>query len=490
MSRAAVTVTVALGLLVGAGTLLPAERPVARAAEAVPVVGATVVCPDLRAGPGGLTSRVSVGVAGGSGGGRVTAQRLTGGTPPVPINVHGPGRVAGGLAQQVNGDALLVRAEGPLAGGLEVEQVTRAAAGSERGLAGLRCAPARTDAWWVGGATGIGDSTTLVLANPDETPAVVDVTVLTATGPADTRPGRGLTLAPRSRSVVALDSLAPDRQLLAVHVRSVRGRFAGGLRHVRFDGSLPQGVDWVPQAGQPDREVVVPGIPAGPGRRLLQVTNPGPDDAVVRVQLTTEQGQSVPAALAAIAVPGGSSVGVDLTALLADSAGTARVISAGDPVLAAAVLTDALFAGGQPVSSTRELAWLGAAQPLAGPALVSDVVLDRPTESSLLLSALDRDAHVVVAPVAAGSPVPLGPARAVEIPAGRTVVVPLSSFLPAGTPGRLGVEVRPVPGSGAVWASRYLRERTDGAPLVTSMVLQSAAAQVVQPVVRPDPLAG
>ena len=87
--------------------------------------------------------------------------------------------------------------------------------------------------------------------DPDDTPAVVDVEVLTADGRVDQPPGRGIAVGPRARTAVPLDRLAPDRDLLAVHVPAVRGRLAGGVRHVRTSGPAPRGVDWVPPAGAP-----------------------------------------------------------------------------------------------------------------------------------------------------------------------------------------------------------------------------------------------
>ena len=118
-------------------------------------------------------------------------------------------------------------------------------------------------------------------------------------------------------------------------------------------------------------------------------------------------------------------------------------------------------------------------------------MLDRPTESTLLLSALSGDARVQVTPVPiVGRAAELPPARTVEVPAGRTVPLRLSSFLPAGATGRLAVEVRPLPGSGPVHAARYLRERGEAGPLSTVLVLRSAAGPVRRPVAVPDLRAG
>ncbi len=482
-----------LALLVVVGELVPVPAVRTSAARRVAVVAAEAVCPDLRQVPPVLRTRVSAGVAPGPpGAGGADARALARSGAPVPLALTGTGQVAVGLAQQLDGDALLVRARGAVAGGLEVEQVTRGSSGSQRGLAATRCEAPLTDGWWLGGATTVGDSTTLLLTNPDDAPAVVDVAVQTASGRVDARPGRGIAVGPHARTAVPLDRLAPDRDLLAVHVRAVQGRFAAGVRHARFDGRVPRGSDWVPPAGTPSRTVVVAGLPAGPGRRTVLVANPGTEDTVVSLQLATSDGLVTPSGLEAVPVPAGLVVAQELTEQLAGTPASVRVVSEGGPVLASGLVVDAQYARpGVPDGPVRELAWSGAATPLAGPALVTDVVLDRPTQSTVLLSAFDGDARVQVAPVrivGVGGRLPAG--RTVVVPSGRTVALRLSSFLPRGSTGRLAVAVTPLAGSAPVVGSRYLRERGEQGPLSTLLVLRAAPGSVVRPAVQQDPAVG
>lgn len=490
----ALTVGSIVALLVG-GAALDAARPPAApmlpAAQTAAVVGATAVCPDLRQGAGQVT-RVSAGVAPGTAGtGVLTAQplRAGAGTParlPRPLPITQAGQVAVGLATDVDGDALVVRASGPVAAGLELEQVTRAAAGRDRGTAGLRCGPPDTQAWFVGGDATVGDASLLVLANTDDLPAIVDVTVWTGEGPVDPRPGLGLRVAPHGRAAIRLDTLAPGHALLAVRVAAVRGRVASALRHVRVDGLTPAGVDWVPRAQPPATTVVVPGLPQGPGRRVVLVTNPGADPTVVRLELTESDRQVVPPGLDAIEVPAGTTVATDVTTLTNRSPSAVTVTSDGGPVLAGAFVHDAQ--GRLPL---KDFGYAGSAQPLRGPALLTDVVLDRPTESTLVLSAPGSAATVRVRPIPVlGQDGPVPPARAIRIGAGRTVAVRLSTFLPPGATGQLAVEVEPLTGSGPVYAARYLRERGERGPLSTVLTLQSARQQVEVPAVRADPRVG
>jgi hypothetical protein len=462
------TVVVLLAAGVGVGHLTGDAPPPAGGATAVPVVRATAVCPDVRQeGTRGATT-VTAGATG--------SGRLTGGPLGSPADLLQASPLARDLATEVSGGAYVVQAEGPAAAGLIVEQATRATSGSRRGVAALSCPAPGTSAWFVGGSTLVGTATELLLVNVESTPARVDITAWTADGPTDTRPGSGIVVPARGRAAVPLDRLAPDRDLLAVHVRSTTGQVAAALRAVRVDGLTPLGVDWVPQGQPPAAEVVVPGLPAGPGRRTLLVTNPGERDAVVSVELTTDDGQYVPEGLDALAVPAGTTVAQDLSEQLADTPAAVRVRSDGPPLLAGAEVVD------RQEGAVRERSYASSVPALTGPVLLADVRLSPPTEVWLLLSALADDAVVEVAPVAAPGELP--EPRRVEVPQGTTVPVRLSRFLPPGSTGSLGIEVRPV--SGAVHAARFSRERGSTGPLTTVLPLRTPPATVVRPAVVAD----
>ena len=449
--------------LAGLGQATAGTGPQALRPQQAAVVGASVVCPDA-------ADTIAAGAVG-SGPGSLTTRRLDG--PPSTQPITSAGAVVVGTGR---GGPLVLAARGAVAAGLAVEQLT----GTPDGLTGLRCGSPSTSTWFVGGATTVGNATELVLVNADDRSALVEVTVWSATGPADRRPGRGIVVPASSHLRLPMDSLAPDRGLLALHVQASRGRVAAALVHVRLDGRTPLGTDWVPPTGPPAREVVVPGLPAGSGRRVVVVTNPGPDDAVVSIELATGDGRLVPPGLAAVPVPAGTSVGRDVSAQLAQTPAAVRVVSDGPPVLAAGFVDDVLAA---PV---RELAWAGAVGPLGTPALLPAVSLSPRTEVTLLLTAFGPDAVVEVVPVPVlGGTDPLPAIKRVEVPAGTTAALRLTSLLPAGATARLAFQVRPV--TGVVHAARHVRELGLG---TTILPVRAAAPTVPRPAVSADPLVG
>jgi hypothetical protein len=487
------TLVIAILLLVGTAVGASVHRPGARSATSsqVEVVGATVVCPDLRQAKDLLATRVSVGsgllpAGRASTGGSVDARRLTQQGTSVDVPVTTAGQVAVGLGTGTTKDGLVVAATGDLAAGLEVEQVTRGERGLNRGLAGLRCEPPKPDVWFEGGSTLLGNETTLVLANVDDTPTTVNLSIYTARHDLEPAQAQGIVVQPHTRNEIPLDTLAPDEDLLALHVQSTRGRIAAGLRHALKTVTATEGVDWVPQTQPPAKQAVVPGFASGRGLRALYVTNPGTDDTTVRVTVTTEDGQFVPKGDDAVDVPHGRTVSIRLDDVTLDSALAATVTSDGAPIVAGG------FAKDYQTGPVREFAYTAAALPLSGPALVTDVVIDRPTESTLILTAPNGAATVTVIPVPVlgqSRAKPSGP-KTVRIAAGRTATLKLSTFFRPGANAQLAVEVRPEPGSGPVYAARYLREHGAHGPLTTLLVLEGPAQLVSRPVVFSDPQVG
>lgn len=450
-----------------------------------PVVGALAVCPDLRQSGALVTTRLAAGVppAGPEGPGTLVVEQLSGATP-IPVPVDAAGDVLVDLADRPTGDAAVLRATGAPAAALEVTQVTRAG-GEERGLASLRCAAPRTSSWFVGGSTAVGAEAQLLLVNVDDVPALVDVTVFTRDGVAERRPGRGIAVPARGRTVVPLDRLAPGEPVLTAHVDAQRGRVVAALRQVRADGRLARGVDWVPQAAAPARELVVAALPAGPGARSLVLTNPGEDDTTASVELTTADGQFVPTGLERVRVPAGSSVQTDLSERLATTPAAVRIVSSGAPLLAGGVVED-----GAP-GAVGDVAFAAATvTPLRGPALLPDVAIAPGTDTVLLLSAVRGDAFVEVTPVRLPEQGPPPRPRRVELPGGRTAVLSLASLLPAGASGRFAVQVAAGKGSSPVHAAAYVRSDGSAGPLTTLTTLRSGTPLVPRPLVVRDPAAG
>ncbi len=453
-----------------------------------PVVGSLAVCPELLQGRSEVTTRLTVGTAL-PGSVTVRAASLVAGSGQGPTVLSRGGEVSDFGTPVDTAVAVAATAVGEQAGGLEAEQVSRGVDGRNRGLAGTRCESTVQDTWFVGGGTKPGVESEVLLVNPYDEEALVDLEVLTEGGPS-TAPGlRGIVVPGRQRTVVKLSDLEPDQRALATRVVTRVGRVAPALRDSRSVIDTPYGVDWVPRAGLPASGIDLVGLPGGNGDRLLYIAVPGEDDAVVDVQVTLADSQLVPVDLREIIVRADTIAIIDLEKVLAQRPASLRVTSQGADVLAGAYVENrARF------NPIRELAWIGATPPLVGPAVVTDSRVTPAVDTHLVLTAPDGAAQVEVSLLGrAGARQTLPPPVLVNIPAGRQVTLRLADrrFVASPPSDERPFLVTPVDGSAPVYAARVILERGLRGPLFTVMALRATAADgVTVPDVIADPRVG
>jgi hypothetical protein len=190
-----------------------------------------------------------------------------------------------------------------------------AADGDLTGSAAAACQQPANDLWLAGANTALGRTAVLNLSNASGTPATVSLDLFGATGPIQAPGGRGLLVAPGSTRDVVLAGLAPGEERLSVRVRSAGGPVAAVIQQSVLRGLTPGGVDFIAPGTAPAARQVITGVdiqdPAGlaaltarPGFAdagpALQLTVPGPADAVVEIKLYGRDGRE--------ALPGGGVV--------------------------------------------------------------------------------------------------------------------------------------------------------------------------------------
>lgn len=240
--------------------------------------------------------------------------------------------------------------------------------GAGAGLASTSCLPAAPEWWFVGAGSQVGRGATVLVANPGQEPARVDVRLFGRSGEIDALAGKGIDVAARGEVRLRLDALAPDEVLIAVTVQATHGRVSAAL----WDVAVPvdgqgRGVDFIPAAVPPATDLVIAGIPPGGGRRDLVLVNPGSHFATVTTRLLTEAGPEEIDGLATVAVPAGAVASVNLGRLLEGRGGALHLVA------------DTPITGGVRSSwgsALRDVMWLSAtpsvspAAPLAGAAVV------------------------------------------------------------------------------------------------------------------------
>ena len=162
-------------------------------------------------------------------------------------------------------------------------------------------APLRESQWWFTGAgAGLDHSSTLVLANVDPGPAVLDLKVLGPDGPVETVATEGITLAPHAVRRVDLSEIAPQTDDLALERAAPA---AAGWSPSVDDSLRREGVRAArARSGCAGTDLPEPNAPARRpardvlGRSTLLVANPSDLEAVVDVRVAGRSGTFAPPA--------------------------------------------------------------------------------------------------------------------------------------------------------------------------------------------------
>lgn len=333
--------------------------------RAVPgVVRATVSAP-----PSGLVDR-----SGGSSAGELTLRAIPRGSTLATSTDRGRPASAT-IAPSVALDALSAEGSGALAPGIVAAQTWLHTGDDDRGLAVTPCTLPASDLWLVGGGGGPSRTERLVLTNPGANAVSVGLEVLGAKGPASGADARSVSIAPRSRTVVSVDALAPDEPSPVVHVVATGGVVSGVLVDSWIDGATGRGTDDVTRSASPATDLVVPGVEVD-GDALVRLVNPGTAEALVQVRLLTSAGAAQVDALRAIRVPAGSTVDVPLR-MVAKGLNGLRILS--DRPVAAGAWVDRRAGTG--ADRMGDFAWAPATSPLRGLGglVVPDVAVPRLT---------------------------------------------------------------------------------------------------------------
>ncbi len=241
--------------------------------------------------------------------------------------------------------------------------------GDLRGSAAATCQRPANDLWLVGASTAVGRTAVLSLSNPSSTPATVSLELFGAGGKIQAPGSRGLLVAPGTSRAIILGGLAPDQERLSVRVHSAGGPVAALIQQSVLRGLTPGGVDFITPGAAPSLGQVITGLAvqdpealavltAGPGYAdaapTLQLTVPGPADAVVDLKVYGADGRKSLPGGGVVTAKAGSVTEVSLTGL---PAGLYTVAATSDVSFTAA----ARATRGLSADDAVDLAWSPAA---------------------------------------------------------------------------------------------------------------------------------
>lgn len=314
--------------------------------------------------------------------------------------------------------------------------VVNAEDGDLAGLAAATCQTPANEMWLSGASTTVGRTAVLSIANSSQSAATVSLEFFSGNGPLQAPAGKGLVVDAGTVRSVVLSGLAPDQDLLSVHLKSAGGAVSATIQQSVLRGLTPGGVDYLAPVQAPASTLTIPGVrvqkPSDAAKitaqsgyadaaTALAVTVPGVRDSVVEVKAYGSEGQ--------VALPNGgvftATAGkVSELSLAGLPQGTYSLsVSADEPVAGTVRLVNSTKTG-----EAVDMAYVPSTERLGNNHLVS---VPQNATTNLVFSAPNGAATVNLVPISESGV--LGKAKDIELKAGITASVNPADLLGSGT---------------------------------------------------------
>jgi hypothetical protein len=376
-------VFVALLVILGGGTLLRAEAPASQATYSPQVGRTTMICtatPPLSGRAKSEVSAVALRQAPDRSG-SLSASTLD--TKPVALKLSEPGKGARPFQTDAS---IVIAADGAMATTSSAVIVDDVKDGTEAGLKAAPCLAPATTHWFSGLGATDEDRTDLILSNPDDAQAQVDLRYYGRSGRIAVPGSPGVVIRGHDTRPVSLTKLQGESPV-SVAVQASQGRVTAVAKRTQTSQIKPAGVDWQLPSTSPAKVVLIPGVPAGEGNRQLVVTNPNNSRATVDVQVLGFQGPYTPSGAGSVDVPPEGTATVNLQPGLAGEAAGIKLTS-DVPVTGAVISTSRRSGAGS------DLAVQSAAAPLIGSGISALATTNLADTELIISNGGDADAQV------------------------------------------------------------------------------------------------
>jgi hypothetical protein len=376
-------VFVALLVILGGGTLLRAAAPASQATYSPQVGRTTMICtatPPLSGRAKSEVSAVALRQAPDRSG-SLSASTLD--TKPVALKLSEPGKGARPFQTDAS---IVIAADGGMATTSSAVIVDDVKDGTEAGLKAAPCLAPATTHWFSGLGATDEDRTDLILSNPDDAQAQVDLRYYGRSGRIAVPGSPGVVIRGHDTRPVSLTKLQGESPV-SVAVQASQGRVTAVAKRTQTSQIKPAGVDWQLPSTSPAKVVLIPGVPAGEGNRQLVVTNPNNSRATVDVQVLGFQGPYTPSGAGSVDVPPEGTATVNLQPGLAGEAAGIKLTS-DVPVTGAVISTSRRSGAGS------DLAVQSAAAPLIGSGISALATTNLADTELIISNGGDADAQV------------------------------------------------------------------------------------------------
>jgi hypothetical protein len=166
-------------------------------------------------------------------------------------------------------------------------QMERIGDGDIEGWSAMTCGQAKLDQWLVGGATSLGSSARLVLANPSAAPSEATVTVFGTLG--QVQKTLVVAVAPGAQVSKLLEAVAPELPAMVIRVQATGPGVEAALQDTRLEGIQPAGTEWVTSSDLA-KTLIIPAVGATSPDSTVTLRLMAPEGASVELSLVSDQG--------------------------------------------------------------------------------------------------------------------------------------------------------------------------------------------------------
>lgn len=287
--------------------------------------------------------------------------------------------------------------------------------GDLRSLTAGGCVQSSVTSWIVGGATIVGSSSTLYVANPGNTTVNVKVTAWGASGEISLPSDGQLSIAPGKATQLALENSADADPQLALRVQAEGGRVAAWVASQKLDGESAAGSDIITSTASAGTSLTIGALSID--KAASQIT---PQAAAADAAATP----SPSAAASATATPSAKA-----STKASAKASSAAKASATPSAKASAKATPSATAKPSATATPSVTATTAAATPSPSASADSLDLSGALNEPRLrVLNPGDKTAHVKVTLLGKSGPVQFAPASGLNVKAGQVADLPLGGL--------------------------------------------------------------
>ena len=292
--------------------------------------------------------------------------------------------------------------------------------GDLRSLTAGGCVQSSVTSWIVGGATIVGSSSTLYVANPGNTTVNVKVTAWGASGEISLPSDGQLSIAPGKATQLALENSADADPQLALRVQAEGGRVAAWVASQKLDGESAAGSDIITSTSSTGTSLTIGALSID--KAASQITpQAAAADATATPSPTPSATTSATATPSAKATAKASAKASGKASAAPSAKATAKATPSATAKPSAAASTAAATPSPTPSASADSLDLSGA--------------LNEPRLR--VLNPGDKTAHVKVTLLGKSGPVQFAPASGLNVKAGQVADLPLGGL----SQGTYGVKI-------------------------------------------------